>query len=129
MNDAAAVRLGQRVGDFEHEFERLVDGQRAPADGLLERAPIDVLHDEEERAVGLVDLVDGADVRVVDGRSGAGLAHEAGARLLVADQVGGQRFDGDDAVQLGVFGFVDDAHAAFAYLSEDAIVKYGFSNH
>jgi hypothetical protein len=98
VDDVAAVRLGKRVGDFKHVLKRLVNGERAAVDGLLERAPFDVLHHEEERALGFVDFVNRADVRMINGRSGAGFAHEAGAGFFVADEISRQSFDGDDAV-------------------------------
>ena len=36
---------------------------------------------------------------------------------------GGQDLDGDEAVQVGVAGLVDHAHAAFAELLEDLVVR------
>ena len=43
-------------------------------------------------------------------------------------RVFGQEFQGDEAVEEGVFGFVDDAHSAAAESFEDAVVRDGLSD-
>ena len=60
--------------------------------------------DEQAAVVGLVDLVDGADVWMVEGRGGAGLVGEAGLEDRVADEFGREEFEGDLAVETGVAG-------------------------
>ena len=42
---------------------------------------------------------------------------------------GDQNLDGDKAAELQIAGFVDHAHAAFAELFEDFIMRNGGSNH
>ena len=61
-----------------------------------------------------LDLVDGDDVGVVEGRGGAGLLHEAGAAMRVGEAIGGQDLDRDLAAEAGVAGAVDLAHPAGA---------------
>jgi len=34
-----------------------------------------------------------------------------------------KEFQGDAAVELGVFGFVDNAHSTFSQLAEDAVAR------
>src|SRR5882724_1335375 len=129
VNDVAAMRFGQRVGQLERELQRLIERKWPPADELLERLAVDVLHHEEQDILGFVDFVDRTDVRVIDGRCSASLAQKSGASLLVTHQFGGKRFDGDRAVKLCVFRFVDHTHTAFSNLFQYAVVQYGFSNH
>src|SRR5437867_6643808 len=129
VNDVAAMRFGQRVGQLERELQRLIEGKRPPADELLERLAVDVLHHEEHDVLGFVNFVDCADVRMIDSRCSASLPQEAHASLLVTYQLGGKRFDGDRAVKLCVFRFVDHTHTAFSNLFQYAVVEYGFSNH
>jgi hypothetical protein len=62
----------------------------------------------------LADVVQGADVRVVERRDGARLAEEPLHRLGVAARLVRQELDGDAAPQAQVFRRVDDAHAAAA---------------
>ncbi len=51
---------------------------------------------------------------MIEGGGGAGFAGELALEFLVMPDVGGQEFEGDETVELGVERFVDDAHAAGA---------------
>ena len=58
----------------------------------------------------LPDVVDRADVGVVEGRGGAGFALEPFDRVRVAGRLRGQELERDAAAQAPVFGLVDDTH-------------------
>ena len=62
--------------------------------------------------------------------SGCGLrfALEAGEGAGVVADIFGEKFQRDVAMEAGVFGFVDDAHAAGAEAFEDAIVREGLAD-
>ena len=78
VHDALRVRLGQAVGDLRRDVERLVHGERSRREPLLQRLAVVVRHDDEQLPVGGgLDVVDGADVRMVGGRGRLRLAHEA----------------------------------------------------
>ncbi len=57
-----------------------------------------------------------------------GLALETGENLRIAGDVVGKEFECDKTMQAGVFGFVNDAHAAAAESFEDAIMREGLSH-
>ena len=42
---------------------------------------------------------------------------------------GGDKLDGDETFEAGVFGFVDNSHATAAELFEDAVVRDDLANH
>jgi hypothetical protein len=65
---------------------------------------------------------------VVERRGGAGFAAEAFDGERVADEIFGEEFQGDEAAEVGVFGFVDDAHAATAEFFEHAVAGDFFSD-
>lgn len=73
--------------------------------------PLDHFHDE---VVG-ADIVERADVGVIEGGDGSGFAFEALAEIGLGE------LDGDFAVEACVAGFVDNAHAAFADGGEDLV--------
>ncbi len=77
-----------------------------PLQGVARHEP----HRDELHAVGLAGRVDGDDVRVVDRRHGAGLAHEPHPDRLVA----GQQLQRHDPAEPLVAGLVDRRHAADA---------------
>ena len=49
--------------------------------------------------------------------------------LRVARDVLGEKFQRDETAELGVFGLVDDSHAAAAEFFEDAVVGDGLADH
>ncbi|OGD20257.1 MAG: hypothetical protein A2W03_04290 [Candidatus Aminicenantes bacterium RBG_16_63_16] len=67
--------------------------------------------------------MDDDDVRVVERGGGLGLLDEPLLSVGVGHSFGGEKFDGDGAVEVAVLGFVDGAHAALADLLQDAVVK------
>ena len=87
-----------------------------------ERGADQVLHDEIELALlGLADVVDVDDVRVVDAVGRARLAQHPGPQVRLAPQVRADQLHRDDAVDEHVAGAVDDAHAAFADARLEAV--------
>jgi hypothetical protein len=70
-----------------------------------------------------LDVVDGADVRMVEGGGGASFSLEALECLWVLGDVVGKKFQGYETAEFGVFGFVDDAHATAAKFFDDAVVR------
>ena len=84
---------------------------------------LDIGHDEEGDAAGLADVVDRAQVGMLDGGGETGLALEALAHggVLVAGAV--RHLEGDVAAEVGVFGQVDGAHPAGAEFPEDAVTS------
>ena len=118
VDDAVAVGVTQRCEDLACVGDR--DRHRAEAaraDQLLERAPLDVLHDDVVGAVGLAPVEDRDDVRVRKaGRMGR-LATEALDELLVVRVVRVEHLDRDPASELLILGEVDVGHAATAELA------------
>ena len=122
VDDAARVGGGQAVGDLGGDGQGLGRGQGAALDlGPQALAAAEGHGDEHAPVLALADLVDGADVRVVEDGGGLGLVDEALAGLGVVDELRGQELEGDGAAELEVVGLVDDAHAAAADLAEEAI--------
>ena len=77
-------------------------------------SPLDQLHDQGDRAVALLEPVDGADVRMVQRREHLRLAPEARQPLGVVGHVGQQYLQRDVAIQLRIARAVHRVHAALA---------------
>src|SRR5690606_21721471 len=96
VDDAAPVRLVERAADLD---EDLVDPGDVEARLLHlggERAPLDELHDDEERSVlELAEVVELDRVRVRELDDRLGLAVEARDELRVLRELGVQRLDRD----------------------------------
>ena len=66
MNDAAGMGGIERVGDFDANFELTLGADRGRTDQAIERLALEQLHDEERATLPFTDVVDGADVRVIE---------------------------------------------------------------
>src|SRR6201993_1284183 len=96
---------------------------------MLQRHAFEVFHGDEAGTIALADLIDSADVGMVESRGGAGFSPEAFERGSVLSDVIGKEFQGDEPTEREVFGFVDHTHAATAELLENAVVRDGLPDH
>jgi hypothetical protein len=122
MDDAFGMSGIERVGDVHGEFEQCVEIERAAGDSVLERFAFEALHGDEGFAVFLADVVDGANIGVIEGGGGLGFALEPGEGLGIFGDGVWEEFQSDEAAQARVFAFVDDAHSAAAEFLEDAVM-------
>jgi hypothetical protein len=121
VDDPGRVRALERVGDLDPEPEDLLDRERPPLDALGERLALEELHDQEVDLALPPDVVEGADVRVLERRDRLRLALEALAHLLGGREVLGQDLERDRPVEPGVLGAVDLAHPAGAERGDDFV--------
>jgi len=77
----------------------------------------------------LVDVVDGADVGVVEGGGGSRLALEPLQGDPVVEELLGQELQGHPTTQTRVLGLVDHAHSAPTEPVQDAVVGDGLADH
>ena len=114
MNHAELVRGVQRVGDLDGKSQRESDRQRTVGETMFERFAVEQRHHEVVNAVGLADIVDAADVRMIELRDGVRFPFETSAALPVIGDVGGEDLDRDVAIEPAVSRPIDFAHAASA---------------
>src|SRR6202020_3160498 len=104
-------------------------------DELVEGFAGDVLHDDVgffAAAVlfgGFADVVNGADVGVVDGGGEAGFAELGGADLLDGEVAALEEFEDDGALEEGVGGEEDDSAAAGTDSADELVVLDGAALH
>jgi len=114
VNDAAAVGFFEGVRDFDGDFYGFISGERLVCEASVERLAFEVLHDEEVDSILRADVVKDADVRMLQAGNGFGFAIETGAEFSVGAEMRRENFDGNDALEASIAGFVDLAHAAGA---------------
>ncbi len=94
---------------------------------------LQVLHHHERLngAVGIVfaDVVDGADVRMIERRGSPRFALEALQGLGVPSQLVGQEFERHPAAQPAVVSRVDHPHTPTAELGHDLVVRNDLTDH
>ena len=79
--DAFGVSGFERLCDFNSPVQYLLERLRPASNSVLQCCTVQILHDYEGLPVHLVNLVDGANVGVVERRGGFGFALKAGERL------------------------------------------------
>ena len=130
VDDSRRVRGIQRVGNLDPQRQNGLGLHRPPADAVLQRHPVEILHHQEGLLAVLADLVNGADVGMVQtqrrraprGGSAPGLAGPCATSS-------GQELQSHEAAEFGVLGLVDHTHAAPAELLDDAVVRDGLADH
>src|SRR5205085_49344 len=122
MDDALRMRGVKGVGNFDAEVDKLVDLERAAGEAIVERLALHPLHDDERVTLMLADVVDRADVGVVQAGRGSRFDAKPFHRLPIACEVFWNELEGDLPPKAGVVSTVDNAHAAGAELVDDAIV-------
>jgi hypothetical protein len=129
VDDPRFVGRGQGVRDLGPQVEDLLDGQGLALDPVLEGPALHPLHHDVRAALVVPEIVDDADMGVVEPRGRACLALEALEGLGVLHRVVGQELQGDVPPQVGVFRLVHHPHPSAAELGEDSIVRDGFADH
>ena len=92
----------ERISDLDGQLEKDFLLQRLAFSAVLEGVPLEQLHGNEISAIMLVDVINGADARVVEGRGGTRLALETLNGLRVTDQLFRQELEGHQTMELGV---------------------------
>ena len=114
VDDAARVRVGERVAELARDHHRLAGRQRQP---LGERAARHQLHHDVALAGRRgAEVVDADDAGVLEPRQRARLAREASAEVGIGRALGPQHLDRDVAAEAIVVRAEDAAHAARAQL-------------
>jgi hypothetical protein len=83
VHDAPGMRRIERIGNLRRDLEQLLGPDRRPLDPVLQRLPFEQLHGDEALPRVLADLVNGADVRVIQRGGRTRFAREPLERELV----------------------------------------------
>src|SRR6202140_4097730 len=129
VHDARSVSGVERVSNVDRNGEKNFPFQGPPANAMLKRQAVQKLHGQEERAVFLPNLMDRADIGMVEGGSGASFAAETFQCLGILRPIVGEKLKGDKSTQRDVFGLVNHAHATAAEFLDDAVVRDGTPDH
>ena len=92
MNNAAFMSMRHGVGDLFAVTNHRLHGQAVFWNLLRQRTSADEFHDDVVLAVRFTDVIDGANVGMVQCGSGARLANQKRARVFVVVQLVGRNF-------------------------------------
>ena len=128
MDDAFGVRGIKSVSDIDANFKQAVNFHGSGGDDVLEGCALHELHHDEGAAIMFLNVVDGADIGVIQRRGGPRFTLETLQHLSVFGNIVRQEFQRDEASQAHVFGLVDHAHTAAAEFLDNPIMRDGLSD-
>src|SRR5216684_4409043 len=99
MDDAMMMCVIERIGDLDRGAQHLIDWQGASKQPVGERLSLDILHHEVWQAVLLADVMERADVRMVEAGNRARLPFEPLAPRWTVGNIAGQYLDGHNAIE------------------------------
>src|ERR1700737_2286091 len=99
------------------------------ADHVLQRHPVKKLHSDERLTILFADVMNSANVRVIQCRCGLGFALKTGECLRVTRNFFRQEFEGDEAMQPRILGLIHNAHSPATELFNNAVVRDGSPDH
>src|SRR5436190_5974101 len=124
MNDAGPVRGVERLGDLDRRLEYRGERHRCrERDLFAQRHALDQLGGDVILSVDFADLVDGQDIRMIEGRRRLGFLHKTLQLVRNMANFLVEEFDGYPAAQPRVLGEEDIAHAAAADLGLDPVME------
>ena len=125
MDDLLGVGGVEAVGDIDGEGKEEFEVHGTPADSVFQGLAVEKFHGDEGFAIVFADVVNGADVGMIERGRGFGFATEAFEGLGIVGDVVGKEFQGNEAVEARVFGFINYAHSAATEFFENAVVGDG----
>ncbi len=117
------------VGDLDGQGENQVRLHRTVANAMLQRHTLEILHDDECSTALLINLMDRADVWVIERGRGFGFPLKAGQCLWVFGHIIRKEFERDKALEFNVVGLENDTHTATTEFLDNAIVGDGLVDH
>ncbi len=129
VDDAPRVRGFQRVRDLDRDVEEGRELEWAGDQAVMKRFAVEQLHGDEGFALVLVDVIDGADVGVLERGGRPGLALQPLEGLRIRRGLLRKKLQGHAAAELQVLGFVNDSHPAASELREDPVMREGLTDH
>ena len=121
MDDALLVRRLQRRGNLLGRLQRRVQRHRSRLETIRQRRPFDQLQHQGADRAGLLEPMDDADVRVVQGGQRPGFALEPRHAIRIVHEVRRQNLQRDLAPELCVARAIHLTHAARAERREDFV--------
>src|ERR1700677_348041 len=96
---------------------------------MLQGRSVQKLHGDERLGILVANVINRADIGVVQCGRRLGFPPESGKRLRVTGHFLRQELESDETTQPCVLGLVDDTHPAAAELLDDAIVRDRLADH
>jgi hypothetical protein len=115
MDYSSAVGFVERVGDLNRVPKSMISRQGALRETIGKRVAFDEFHHQVVDPILLADVIERADVRVIQTRGRASFALESLAYFGIGRKMPRQNLYSDDAIQTRITCSVDLPHPAGTY--------------
>src|SRR5215469_793036 len=122
VNDTNRVNGIESVSDVSRKGQKDMSLERV-GDAFSQEHSLEQLHHDEGTSLMFPDVVNCANIWVIQCRGGLRFAAESLQSLCVSCQFFGQEFEGHKAIQPGVLRFINDTHASAPQPLNDAIMR------
>src|SRR5207245_4740767 len=112
VSDPLAVSLVQRVSNLDGVAQHLLKWQRAFLQPFCQRLAFHVFHHQIVGSAVLADVVERADVRMIQAGNSLSFALETLAQFGSAGEVIGQNLDSYYAIETSIFCAINLTHSA-----------------
>src|SRR5215472_7114439 len=127
VHDPLRMRRVQRIRDFNAPLHQLVQRHRPLRDALPQRLPFQAFHRDERASALLANVVDRANVRMIQPRRRLRFPLEAFQRLCVIGQLFRQKLQCHRTFQPRIFGPIHHSHSAAAQPLHNSVMRNDFS--
>jgi hypothetical protein len=100
VHDALGVSRVERIGDLDTQRDHGFNVQWPTRNAMLQRQSVQKLHDDEGLPVLVINLVNSADVGMIQSGGGFGFALKTAERLRVFGYLVGQELEGNERAEL-----------------------------
>lgn len=112
MDDPLAVSFVERIGNLDRACQGFAKRKRAFRQPYGKGLAVDELHHEKVNPVIVPDVMDGADIWMVERRHGARFPLEPRTTLRIIHPLGGQHFYRDFPAEARIESLIDLSHPA-----------------
>ena len=112
VHDPLGVGDFQGIGDLDGQLQQFLNFHGLIINVMFQGHALEQFHADEGTPFMLPDIVNRANVGMIQGRSGARFALKALQRGVVLDHIIGKKFQRNVAAQARVFGLIHHSHAA-----------------
>ena len=119
----------KRVGDLHANLERLLEPDGSSLDPVLQGCAFEALHHDEQPVLMFADIVDSANVGMIERRSSPRFTLKTLAGLRILRQFFRKEFERHPPTKPLIFSLVNHAHPATTQLFRDAVMRNGEPNH
>jgi len=124
-----SVRGIQGISDLNRQVHDLIGLEWLAGNTLAQRLAFEQLHCNEGSLLEFVDIMDDADVGMIQSGSRAGFPPKPLQHSVICGVVLRKKLESQDATKPDILSLVHHTHTAAAELFQDPVVGYGLPDH